>query len=294
MRVLVTGAGGKVGRSTVEALCAAGHQVTATYLDGRFYDRPDTGADANVRADLTDAGAAFAVTREQDAVVHAAAIPAPTRDPAATVFHNNLMATFNTLEAAVRWGARRFVNISSLAVLGWFYGERPVTPEYLPVDEEHPVRPHDPYGLGKYFGEQLMTAATRRSDIRCISVRPGWVHTARDYERNIRNQIRAAEPNPVHWTYVDVHDVAEAIRLAVESDLPGHEVLNVAAPDSPGGRDLADAVRARFGDSVAIRELERSDSSAIDIAKARRLLGWEPTRSWRDHLDESGSTLMPA
>ena len=58
-----------------------------------------------MQADLTDAGAAFAVVRGHDAVIHAAAIPEPNHNPAHVVFPNNLMSTFNALEAAVRWGS---------------------------------------------------------------------------------------------------------------------------------------------------------------------------------------------
>ena len=86
-------------------------------------------------------GDAFAVVRGMDAVVHAAAIPDPTHNTPATVFQNNIMATFNVLEAAVRFGVSRFVNISSETVPGFFFPERPFLPDYVPVDEEHPIRP---------------------------------------------------------------------------------------------------------------------------------------------------------
>ncbi|WP_217707817.1 hypothetical protein [Nonomuraea rhodomycinica] len=57
------------------------------------------------------------------------------------VLQNNLMATFNALEAAVRFGATRFVNISSETVPGYFFCERPFLPDHAPVDEDHPIRP---------------------------------------------------------------------------------------------------------------------------------------------------------
>ena len=69
------------------------------------------------------------------------------------------MATFNVLEAAVRFGVGRFVNVSSETVPGFFFPERPFLPDYVPVDEEHPIRPQDPYALSKWFGELLMDAA---------------------------------------------------------------------------------------------------------------------------------------
>jgi len=289
MRILLTGALGKVGRAASTALLAAGHDVTGVDVVRPAYERADPGAAAYVQADLTSAGDAFAVVRGHDAVVHAAAIPEPTRNPAHTVFSNNLMSTFNVLEAAVRWGVPRFVNVSSETVPGFFFPERAVEPDYVPVDEEHPIRPQDPYALAKHFGEQLMDAAVRRSDIRCITIRPSWVQNAENYEHNLGPQIR--DPHELSaslWSYIDADDLADALVLAAESDLPGHEVFYIASPDNVGGRDFAAAVHEHYGDRIEVRALHRVDASGISSAKAARLLGYRPTRSWRDHLDAQG------
>jgi nucleoside-diphosphate-sugar epimerase len=85
----------------VAALQEAGHDVRATDLAPPVFERPGPGEADYFQADLTDAGDAFAVVRGAEAVVHAAAIPEPTRNPPHVVFHNNLMSTFNTLEAAI-------------------------------------------------------------------------------------------------------------------------------------------------------------------------------------------------
>jgi hypothetical protein len=133
--VLVTGALGVVGRALVPVLRSAGHYVVAT-------DLPDTASAAEVHADLADARQADALIGEGafSAVVHAAAIPAPGNHPPHVVFGNNMMATFNVVEASVRSGVRRLVNISSVGVLGLHYAERRFLPDYLPIDEEHRLR----------------------------------------------------------------------------------------------------------------------------------------------------------
>jgi UDP-glucose 4-epimerase len=296
MRILVTGARGKVGRATVEALLKAGHDVTATDLGAPVFERPDPDSEGYQQADFTDAGQAFAVVRGHDAVIHAAAIPEPTRNPPHVVFQNNLMSTFNAIEAAVRWEVGRFVNVSSETAPGWFFAERPFLPDYLPVDEEHPLRPQDPYATSKVFGEALMDGAARRSDVRCISIRPSWVQLEANIEHNLGPIVRdgGAEPSAGFWSYVDVYDLADMLRLAAESDLEGHEVFYAAQPDNSAGRPLADLVRQHHGDAIPLRRLDRPDAAGISTAKAQRMLGWRPTRSWRDYLDERGRLRAPS
>jgi nucleoside-diphosphate-sugar epimerase len=301
MRVLVTGARGKVGRAAVAALQRAGHDTVATDLFAPDFDTPPPGTAPYVKADLTDAGEVYALVGGAsvgegpragafEAVVHAAALPAPGRHAPHVVFGNNLMATFNVVEACVRFGVGRLVNISSETVSGFIFAERPFLPEYLPLDEAHPVRPQDPYALAKLFGEQLCDAAVQRSDLRCISIRPTWVQNAASYHRNLGPLLADRSlPSVTGWAYIDADDLAEAIRLAVESQLPGHEAMYIAAADTVGSRDLSASWKAAFPESTtALRPVSRPDASGIDTGKAQKLLGWRPTRSWRDYLTDDG------
>lgn len=121
------------------------------------------------------------------------------------------------------------------------------------------------------------------------------------------------------WSYVCLPDVADAVLKAAEAEgIGGHEVraftacrprrearpplnpcrrqvLYLAASDTEGGRDLAEAVRLRCGAGVPLRteRLSRADASGIDCSKADRLLGWRPRLSWRDYLDEQGRLRAP-
>jgi UDP-glucose 4-epimerase len=293
MRILVTGARGKVGSAAVAALADAGHDVTATDM-GRPRFESDADGVPYCQGDLTDAGDAFALIRGHDAVIHAAAIPDPEHNPAHVVFANNLTATFNVVEAAVRFGVPRVVVLSSETVPGFFFPERPFLPDYVPVDEQHPVRPQDPYATAKHFGEQLMDAAVRRSDVTGISIRPSWVQWEGNIEGNLGPWLREPVASEGFWAYIDVYDLADAIRLAAEAATPAHEVVYIASPDIASHETLAMLAQRFHGDAAPeIRPSDEQRPSGISIAKARALIGYDPQRSWRDYLDDDGR-LRPA
>src|SRR3954465_13717550 len=224
MRILVTGARGKVGAAAVDSLLQGGHAVTGCDIAPPVYEGGNAGA-PYFQADLTEAGDAFAAVRGHDAVIHAAARPEPTRSPPHVVFRNNLMATFNVVEACVRLGAGRIVHLSSETVTGFAFAERPFHAAYAPIDEAVANRPQDPYALAKLFGEQLLDAAVASSDVRAISIRPSWVQWEGNYERSLAPWLGDPPRSEGFWSYVDVYDLADALRLAVESGLDGHEAM---------------------------------------------------------------------
>jgi nucleoside-diphosphate-sugar epimerase len=293
MRILVTGARGKVGSATVAALADAGHDVSATDMSRPRFEA-DAGGVPYRQGDLTDAGDAFALVRGHDAVVHTAAIPDPMHNPPHVVFANNLTATFNVIEAAVRFGVPRVVNLSSETVPGFFFPERPFLPDYVPVDEQHPIRPQDPYATAKHFGEQLMDAATRRSDLTGISIRPSWVQWEGNIEDNLGPWLREPVASEGFWAYIDIYDLADAIRLAAEATTPAHEVVYIASPDIASHETLATLAERFHGDAAPeIRPSAEERPNGISIAKARALIGYDPQRSWRDYLEDDGR-LRPA
>ena len=145
----------------------------------------------------------------------------------------------------------------------------------------------------KWFGELLCERAVERADVRCTSIRPCWVQDESSYERNLGPIVRDPSIRIGNYcSYVDVHDLCDAVALSIETDLPGHEVFYIASPDTIGGHALVDTVRTHYGgNGIVFKPVARDDASAISSEKARRLLGWTPTRSWRDYLDADGRSL---
>jgi hypothetical protein len=149
-----------------------------------------------------------------------------------------------------------------------------------------PARPQDSYALSKYVGEVICDALVRRADAAVVSVRPSLVVTDDMYPGLAATMHRApTRPFPNQWSYADADDLAELVLLAAAGDTTGHEVVYAAQPDNLLGRPLAELLHEAYGDTAPpLRELARPDAGGIAIDKARRLFGWNPRRSWRDHL----------
>lgn len=292
MRVLVTGAHGKVGSHAVTALLAAGHEVTATDLHPPEHERDAPGAAGYVRADLTDAGAAYALVDGHDAVVHAAAIPDPLHDPPLHVFRTNVTAAMHVVDACVRTGVDRLVNVSSETVPGFVFAPEHVDPAYLPVDEDVPPYAHDEYGYGKEVVERWCDRVATRDGLSTITVRPSWVMHADNVERNLGPLVREPfQPSGNFWSWTDAQDLATALRLACEVEHDGHSVVYVAQPDNGTGVPLVELVERVYPhllDRVRAHDLTRPDAGGIDSSRAEELLGWSATRTLDDWLDAEG------
>lgn len=288
MRVLVTGGRGKVGSYAVNALVAAGHRVFVTDLGAPRYGMRRIGEPSYSRADLTDYGQAIATIMEArvDAVVHTAGLPDPIHDPSPHVFKTNTLLNYNVAEAVCRAGVSRLIYLSSETAGGFVTAERPFRPDYLPVDEDHPARPQDAYALSKALGENICDALVARCDATAVSIRLSLVFAPQDYKDLVPMlQRSAASASFNYWSYVDVEDVADLIVKTVEAKTPGHEVIYAAQPDNIAGRPFMELLNELLPSGAsAVRTLAREDAGGVNIDKARRLFGWDPKRSWRDHV----------
>ena len=289
--VLITGSAGGVGAWTVDALADADREVVA--VDRRTPPNDERRDDVDyVAADLTDYGETRQVVEAAapDAVVHLAAIPHPEDHAGSRVFANNVESAYNVFDAAGAADAR-IVWASSESLYGTVFAEDDWLPDRLPIDEETPTEPEDPYGLSKVVGEEVAAAAARRHGVPAISLRLSWVTYPDDERRREAREAfdpATAEPSGNCWSSVDVRDVVSAIEAGIdpETEIDGHEAVLIVAAENFLGRDTAATIEAVHGDRPADCDLD-GDESAFDCSKAERLLGWEPEHSWRDE-GESG------
>jgi nucleoside-diphosphate-sugar epimerase len=231
-------------------------------------------------ADLTDFGQTVECLAGVEAVVHLAAIPAPGIHTEAATFRTNILSSYNVFEAARLLGLQRVVWASSETVFGLpFEREQPA---YAPIDEEHPAYPESSYALSKLLTEELGRQLCRRSGAPYVALRFSNIMQPEEYERFPSFWRDATLRRWNLWGYVDARDVAQSCRLALEADV-GAEHFIVAAADTVMNRPSRELI-AEVYPSVPYRRTTGDFDTLLSIDKARKLLGYQPVWSWRDHI----------
>ncbi len=286
MKVLVTGGAGRVGQFTVVELLAHGHDVI---LSDQRSPVSLAEVDAAVlnqatfrQADLVDAGEAIWAMRGAEAVIHLGAIPSPRSIPDTTVFQNNVVGTFNVLQAAETLGVRRVAIASSISAYGTAWSDEPRFFWYAPVDEAHALENADSYGLSKEVNEKTAEAFHRRSGMQIVSLRYSYVGTPSEIRtRRETYDLDHADNARTLWSYVDVRDVARANRMAIEASGVGCLPLIITAADTMADEPIEALLRTHIP-SLEIRSPMPGFSGAFNISAAKASIGWEPVHSWRD------------
>lgn len=281
MRLVVTGGSGKIGRYVLQELLAyASHEIIV-------FDQVPAASALGVRTvqgDIEDFGQVLSVLDGAEAVIHLAAIPAPGLVPDHVLFRTNLLGTYHVHEAAARVGIDLVVTTGSTGVLGWPYGARDMLPTYLPIDERHPLEPHDPYGLAKLCEEQVARSYTVKSGMTTIVLRLARVLFPESGEE-LRRQGGLRPKSFNLCTYVDVRDAARAFRQTIDSGCTGHEVAFIVADDNLAAEPLADLLPRTAPQLAPMAGQLSSHQSLISNEHARHLLAWQPQHSWRDAGD---------
>jgi nucleoside-diphosphate-sugar epimerase len=277
-KICVTGASGKAGRAVVADLLEHGHQVLATDM---VAPAEDPGIPV-LRADLTDFGQALEALQGADAVIHLANIPAPgIRTPAVT-FNANMAMNFNVFMAAAQLRLGRVVWASSETTLGLPFDE---PPRYAPVDEDHYPVPTTTYALSKVASETTAGHIAQWSGIPFVALRFSNILGPRDYQ-----EFPSYWPDPQLrkwnlWGYIDERDAAAACRLALDAPSEGSSSFIIAAADTVMTRPSADLMGEVFP-GTGLRGEISGTATLLSIDRARKVLGFRPAHSWRDHVSE--------
>jgi len=309
MRVLITGAGGFVGRHLADLCAGEGATVVGCGRDAAPPGSLPASVADYVRADLSYVAEASRAVRRAapERVLHLAAsasVAASWSDPAA-VLANNLSSTANVLEAvaSVAPGARVLVACS-----GEQYG--PVPAERLPVTEDEPLRPQNPYAVSKASADLLAGFYADARGLDVVRTRafnhagPGQAtaYVVSSFARQIAAAEAAGETRlevvtgnlSVRRDFTDVRDVVRAYWLLLERGTAG-EAYNVCSGESVPVADIL----AGLGVHSELEIAQRTDPSLVrahDVMEIRgshskltEATGWRPelplARTLRDTLD---------
>ena len=303
-RVMVTGGAGFIGSHIAEAYLREGWEVTILDDLSRGHERNIPNGAAFVRADIRSPEARQAVATGRFDVLNHQAAQIDVRlsvDQPAFDAEINIVGLVNLLEGAARGGVTRVIFASSGGVV---YGD----PDVLPTPETAPKAPVSPYGCSKLSGEHYLRARGALGGFRGIAMRYANVFGPRQDPKSeagvvsiFVSRLLAGQKLTIFGDgcqtrdYVFVKDVARASVLASSAAIPagaGHDTaaFNIATSRQTSVLALAEHVARVMGKKAELEfaparpgELLRS---ALDVGKAKVVLGWAPEHSFDDGLPE--------
>jgi UDP-glucose 4-epimerase len=308
MRILVVGGAGYIGSVTVDRLVAAEHDVTVIdSLVAGHLEAVNPEAEF-VQADIRDETALtrlFASHNFQAVINYGGYIQAgESVTQPGRYFANNVGGAITLLNAMTTYGVQRFVFSSSAAV----YGE----PESIPITEDQPVRPVNPYGETKVAVEQMLPWYEKAFGLRWVSLRyfnacgatelRGEDHRPESHLIPIVLQVPLGARDHVALygqdyptpdgtcvrDYVHVDDLASAHLLALDRTEEGSGAYNLGSGKGFSNREVVEAARRVTGDEIAVREAPRRPGDpAVLVAsreKAEVELGWRLRYSDLDEI----------
>lgn len=175
----------------------------------------------------------------------------------------------------------RVVNVSNISALGFAWSRRDVSPQVVPVTEEHPYVGEDVYGLSKQVAETVALAASRRWDMAVVSLRFPFLGTGdRLWYHLDRIHADPGVDRGGLWAWLDVRDAARAVEAALTASVNGHHVVHVTAPDTTALVPTTELVRRYHPSTLVGRKLGEFES-VFAGDRARELLGFGAQYGWR-------------
>jgi UDP-glucose 4-epimerase len=310
MRVLVTGGAGYIGSVAVAALRARGDDVSVLDNEWRGHRRavpPDVpfyGVDLRVPHLVADAVRAA----DPDAVLHFAAatlVPESVREPV-LYYAVNVGGTINLLRAMLDAGIDKLVFSSTAAVYG------SPAPDDIPIREDIPKAPINPYGHSKLVVEQMLEAAEAAHGLRWAALRYfnvagatealGEDHDPETHVIPVALQVALGlrdafgvygtdYPTPDGTAvrdYVHVVDLVDAHLRALDRLDDALGAMNLGTRDGVSVRQIVEAVERVTGRPLPVRYEPRREGDppalVADSTRARETLGWEPAHSTVDEM----------
>lgn len=313
MAILVTGGAGYIGSVAVDDLVESGHEVIVLDNLSRGYVEAVNQKARFYQGDIGNREIVGQICGEHDieAVMHfsAFAYVGESVEQPGLYYQNNTTQTINLLDELIARGVKKFVFSSTCAT----YGE----PQQIPIDEQHPQKPENPYGWSKFFVEQVLRDYDRSFGLKFASLRyfnACGATTTRGERHDPETHLiplilEAAAGKRPHISvfgkdyptsdgtairdYIHVSDLSQAHLLAVEHLRNGgdSEFVNLGNGQGFSVLEVIEAAKSVTGKDIPILIEPRrpGDPSRLiaDAAKAREVLGWKPRFTSLDKIIES-------
>jgi nucleoside-diphosphate-sugar epimerase len=209
------------------------------------------------------------------------------------VMETNALGTFCVLEAARGEGVKKLLFSSSDAVLGIAQSPTELAPEYLPIDEKHPLKPQDSYGISKMLGEEMCCCYAEGHGMDIIALRFSNIFCPGDEQIYLADTKDPSVRRKSLWAWVHVKDAVHAILCALVSNLQGYNVFHIAAEDVCVLNPNVPNLLATYFPNIPIRRPLSGKESLIDCSKAKHMLGFQP-RTRFDETVPMGSSEPPS
>jgi NAD dependent epimerase/dehydratase len=303
-RILVTGAGGFIGSHLVERLVREGSRVRAmVHYNARgswgnldFLDQEIRKEMEVYAGDVTDSLSVRTAVQGCEVVFHLAAligIPYSYLAPHSYVA-TNITGTVNVLSAARELGVTKVVHTSTSETYG--------TALYTPIDEKHPLQGQSPYSASKIGADKIAESFYLSFGVPVATIRPFHVFGPRQSARAViptvisqvlsgHQRIRLGSLSPIRdFTYVE--DTVSGFLAVAGSDKTSGEVVNIGSGTAVTIGETAEQIIRLIGKDASIevdtKRVRPEGSEVMELlcnnAKAKQLLGWEPTISFKDGL----------
>lgn len=276
MRVVVTGGSGKLAKHIVPVIA---HKHEILLLDEQ---PPSQNQYPFVQGEIRDKAKLSKAFRGADAVVHLAALRSRHNQMPMKVMGTNVLGTFCVLEEARKERVGRVVFSSSDAVIGIAQSKNEFAPDYLPIDENHPLKPQDPYGISKMLGEEMCRCYATGYGINIIALRFSNILCPGDEQKYLTDTQDPSARSKSLWAWVHAEDAVQAILCALESDFHGYEVFHIAAEDMClTDMDVEHLLAKYFPETLTHKSLSGKES-LIDSSKAKHMLGYRQRKRFAE------------
>jgi nucleoside-diphosphate-sugar epimerase len=278
MKILVTGANGFVGEHLVKRLLASGHELVCHDI---------------AQGDLTLPGALETYTT--DGIQHVFHLAGKTFVPDSWInpeefYRVNFNGTLSVLEFCRKTGAK-LTHISS-----YLYG----TPDYLPIDEGHPLKAYNPYAHSKLIAENTCTYYAANFGLHCCIFRPFNIYGPGQPGHFLISEIINKANNPAFDAievmdlrpkrdYIFIDDLIDALLLSIEGPAG---IFNLASGTSFSAAEIVGMIQRISQSNKVVRDSQNRRQNEVmdlyaDISHAANTLGWSPKVSMAEGLTKA-------